>query len=242
MCRSKRNTNIERPVNTLENSDFENNFECRSKVDSSSDDEYVFGLQTELTKGTVNSIKRSSINVIDEDTYNRMKKKPKLIATKTKVFAYGSHQNLEFVGKFDTVIEMRDKLTNATVYVSNGTSGNLLCYDTSLELQIIPQILRLSTWNNNELLCEQYKNELLCKKYKDIFHGFGKLKDTQMKIHIDNTVKPIVQPHRRIPFHIKKQVEAKLERLERLYIIERVHGPTPLVSPIVVAPKHKSPG
>ncbi|CAC5363752.1 unnamed protein product [Mytilus coruscus] len=209
---------------------------------------------TESTKGTVNSIKRdqpricvkinesninvlidtgSSINVIDEDTYNRMKRKPKLIATKTKVFAYGSHQNLDFVGKFDTVIETRDKLTNATVYVSKGTSGNLLCYDTSLELQIIPQISRLSTGNKHELLCEQYK---------DIFHGLGKLKDTQVKIHIDNTVKPIVQPHRRIPFHVRKQVEAKLERLGRLDIIERVHGPTPWVSPIVVAPKPKSPG
>ncbi|CAC5417698.1 unnamed protein product [Mytilus coruscus] len=146
------------------------------------------------------------------DTYNRMKRKPKLIATKTKVFAYGSHQNLDFVGKFDTVIETRDKLTNAT---------------------IIPQISRLSTGNKYELLCEQYK---------DIFHGLGKLKDTQVKIHIDNTVKPIVQPHRRIPFHVRKQVEAELERLERLDIIERVHGPTPWVSPIVVAPKPRSPG
>ncbi|CAC5376149.1 unnamed protein product [Mytilus coruscus] len=161
----KKNTNTKRSVNTLENSDFENNFECQSKIDSSSDDEYVFGPQTESTKGTVNSIKRdqpricvkinesninvlidtgSSINVIDEDTYNRMKRKPKLIATKTKVFAYGSHQNLDFVGKFDTVIETRDKLTNATVYVSKGTSGNLLCYDTSLELQIIPDIEALN--------------------------------------------------------------------------------------------------
>ncbi|CAC5363672.1 unnamed protein product [Mytilus coruscus] len=109
MCRSKRNTNTKRSVNTLENSDLENNFECQSKIDSSSDDEYVFGLQTESTKGTVNSIKRdqpricvkinesninvlidtgSSINVIDEDTYNRMKRKPKLIATKTKDFSH----------------------------------------------------------------------------------------------------------------------------------------------------------
>ncbi|VDI13935.1 Hypothetical predicted protein [Mytilus galloprovincialis] len=254
MCRSKRNNHTKQSVNTLENSDFENNFECQTKIDSSSDDEYVFGLQAESLKGTVNSIKReqpricvkinesdinvlidtgSSINVIDEDTYNRMKRKPKLIATKTKVFAYGSHQNLEFVGKFDTVIETRNKLTRATVYVSKGTSGNLLCYDTSLELQIIPQISRLSTGNKHEQLCEQYK---------DIFHGLGKLKETQVKIHVDKTVKPIVQPHRRIPFHIRKQVETELERLERLDIIERVHGPTPWVSPIVVAPKPKSPG
>ncbi|CAC5374989.1 unnamed protein product [Mytilus coruscus] len=218
----KRNTNTKRSVNTLENSDFENNFECQSKIDSSSDDEYVFGLQTESTKGTVNSIKRDQPRIcvkINESNINV------LIDT-------GSSINIS-LGKFDTVIETRDKLTNATVYVSKGTSGNLLCYDTSLELQIIPQISRALNRNKHELLCEQYK---------DIFHGLGKLKDTQVKIHIDNTVKSIVQPHRRIPFHVRKQVEAELERLERLDIIERVHGPTPWVSPIVVAPKPKSPG
>ncbi|CAC5366652.1 unnamed protein product [Mytilus coruscus] len=36
MCRSKRNANTKRSVNRLENSDFENNFECQSKIDSSS--------------------------------------------------------------------------------------------------------------------------------------------------------------------------------------------------------------
>ncbi|CAC5369670.1 unnamed protein product [Mytilus coruscus] len=73
MCRSKRNTNTKRSVNTLENSDFENNFECQSKIDSSSDDEYVFGLQTESTKGTVNSIKRDQPRIcvkINESNIN----------------------------------------------------------------------------------------------------------------------------------------------------------------------------
>ncbi|CAC5390164.1 unnamed protein product [Mytilus coruscus] len=243
MCRSKRNAVTKRSVNTLENSDFENNFECQSKIDSSSDDECVFELPTESKKGTVNSLKHdqpricakinesninvlidtsSSTNVIDEDTYNRMKRKPKLIDTKTKVFAYGSQQNLEFVGKFDTVIETRDKLKNSAVYVSKACKG---------------------TSDNPANIEARGTNTIYyVKNKKDIFHGLGKLKDTQVKIHVDNTVKPIVQPHRRIPFHVRKQVEAELERLERLDIIERVHGPTPWVPPIVVAPKPKSPG
>lgn len=52
-----------------------------------------------------------------------------------------------------------------------------------------------------------------------------------------NTVKHIVQPHKRIHFHIRHQVEAELERLERLDIIEREHRPTHWVPPIVVATK-----
>lgn len=62
-----------------------------------------------------------------------------------------------------------------------------------------------------------------------------------MKIHVDENVKPVIQPHRRIPFHIRKQVEAELDRLKKLDIIEKVDGPTPWVSPIAVAPKPKNP-
>jgi hypothetical protein len=40
---------------------------------------------------------------------------------------------------------------------------------------------------------------------------------------------------------MRKKVEDELKRLEELDIIERVDGPTPWVSPIVVAPKPKNP-
>ena len=58
-----------------------------------------------------------------------------------------------------------------------------------------------------------------------------------VKLHIDSGVQPKQQPHRRIPFHVRKDVEKELERLEQLDIIEKVTGPTPWVSPIVVVPK-----
>lgn len=45
------------------------------------------------------------------------------------------------------------------------------------------------------------------------------------------------QSPRRIPFHLRKQVEEELDNLERQGIIEKVEGPTPWVSPLVVIPK-----
>ena len=56
-------------------------------------------------------------------------------------------------------------------------------------------------------------------------------------MHIDTDVPPKQQEHRRIPFHIRKDVERELQRLEDLDIIEQVDGPTPWISPIVVVPK-----
>ena len=63
-----------------------------------------------------------------------------------------------------------------------------------------------------------------------------------MKLHIDEPVMPTAQPHRRIRFHMRKKVEKELQRLEDCDVIEKVtNKPTLCVSPIVVAPKPKSP-
>ena len=50
------------------------------------------------------------------------------------------------------------------------------------------------------------------------------------------------QPHRRVPFHVRKQLEDQLARDEQNDVIERVDGPISWVSPVVVAPKPKQPG
>ena len=81
------------------------------------------------------------------------------------------------------------------------------------------------------------------EEYSDRFEGIGKLKDFQCKLHEDPTVQPIAQPHRRIPFHVRKNVDAELEKLLSLDIIEPVHDePTPWVSPIHVVEKPHRPG
>jgi hypothetical protein len=114
------------------------------------------------------------------------------------------------------------------MHVVKGKHGNLLCYDTSVELNIVPIIASVSS-----------SSEILCNTYSDVFKGIGKLKDVKGKIHVDENGIPVIQPHRRIPFHIRKQVEAELDRHEQLDSIDKVDGPTPWVSPIVVAPKRK---
>ena len=78
-------------------------------------------------------------------------------------------------------------------------------------------------------------------RYPHLFKGIGKLKNTQVKIHIDESVKPVAQKPRRVPFHLRDQVEQEIDRLLEEDIIEKVQGdPTPWVSPIVVVPKKDS--
>ena len=53
----------------------------------------------------------------------------------------------------------------------------------------------------------------------DMFHGLGKLKNYQIKLHIDEEAPSVAQPHRRVPFHVRKQLEEQLRRDEELGVI-----------------------
>ncbi len=72
-----------------------------------------------------------------------------------------------------------------------------MSYSTAVDLNIVPAINSVDTPKTDQLVGE----------YSDLFHGLGKLKDKVIKLHIDESVAPVALPHRRMPFHIRKQVE-----------------------------------
>ena len=117
------------------------------------------------------------------------------------------------------------------IYVIKGNYGCLLGYEICVQLAIINKVATVT----------EDKIETLCNKFPTVFTGIGKLKNTQIRLHVDESRKPVSQQNRIIPFHVRKQVEKELKKLEKLDIIEKVIGPTPCVSPIVVAPKPISP-
>ena len=54
---------------------------------------------------------------------------------------------------------------------------------------------------------------------------------------MNSKVNPVAQHTRRVPLSLREKVEQKLRELEQMDIVEKVQGPTPWVSPIVVVPK-----
>ncbi|XP_068742404.1 uncharacterized protein [Montipora capricornis] len=78
----------------------------------------------------------------------------------------------------------------------------------------------------------------IVKNFPDVFTGVGKLKDYQLKLHVNKDVKPVAQPVRRLPFGLREKVDKELDELLKEDIIEEVpNGPTGWVSPLVVVPK-----
>ena len=178
----------------------------------------------------------SSINLLDEADFKKLKPHPKLEHTNAKIYPYKSDNTLPILGKFQAFIEAANSTkVKSTIYVTEGTGGSLLSWRTSEDLGLIKIASPLKAPG------AETEVEQLVREYDDLFHGLGKLKGRQVKIHVDETIPPVAQPHRRVPFHVRKQLEEQLEKDEQQGVIERIDGPTPWVSPVVVVPK-KEPG
>ena len=123
---------------------------------------------------------------------------------------------------------------NVEFQVIKGSGRPLIGHKTATELGIlhigIPE--DISVMNS--------ETESILMSFQDRFEGLGKLKDLELKLHIDDTIKPVAQPAHKIPFKMRSQVERKLKELETQDVIERVEGPTPWVSALVPIPKKDS--
>lgn len=213
-----------------------------SSKSSSSEDEHLYTCQESTTfkmpstKVKINNAHfkmvidtGASINIIDQTTFALINKtKPiSLQRTHTKLFAYGSTQQLPVLGKFETIIESKKRVTVASIHVVKGNYGSLLSYQTAAELDLIKL-------NVNKVDQHPSSSDEIAKKFPAIYNGIGKLKNFEVKLHIDETVPPVAQHARRIPFHLRKKVSAALKQLENQGIIEKVEGPTPWISPLVI--------
>ena len=112
-----------------------------------------------------------------------------------------------------------------------GKHGCLVSWATSERLGLVQVVKSVETTQDKD------KANLILEEYDDLFHGLGKLKDFKVKLHVDESVQPVAQSHRRVPFHVREKLEEQLKKDEEQGVIEKVKGATPWVSPVVVVPK-----
>ena len=212
--------------------------------ESSSDDEYLYILSQDARGSRIPTMSvmineipvdmiidtGASIDILDETAYHKVNCSGKItLQPSTKqLFAYGSKSQLHVIGSFEATITCRNNCTVSTLHVLEGSRGSLLSYSTAVGLGILDiQLHHISSTP----MCEQ-----LFRQYPSLFEGIGKLKGIKA-LHIDTKVTPVAQKARQIPFHLRKKVEYELKILEEQHIIERVDGPTPWISPLVLIPK-----
>ena len=145
----------------------------------------------------------------------------------------GCNKPLELAGRTNVKINVGNSQHDVEFQVIKGKGKPLVGRKTATELGLlhVGMLNSLSQEQANE------NTESIIRSFEDRFQGTGKLKDFQLKLHIDETVTPVAQTSRQIPFKMRKQVEQKIDELEKCDFIEKVTGPTPWVSNLVPVPK-----
>ena len=148
------------------------------------------------------------VNLIDEVTYQRIYKgKAKTLEqAKRRIFFYGSLTFLPLLGTIHAKITAKSNSTSANLHVVKGSSGNPLGYDTAQKLGLLKIVNQVGI----DKTSPQY---LASGEFEDLFGGMGKVKGMVVKLPIAPGVQPKQQPDRRIPFHVRQDVEKELERL-----------------------------
>ena len=230
LCRSKtrgESGNVRRPaVNKV-----------REDESSDEDDVYTFSLSTKTSKDQplfeikvcdtpvkIMADSGASINVLDETEYLRLPNRPELEPSSVKIYSCQSKIPLRVLGRFSTLLASEPRKLNDRFYVVKGSGRSLLSWKTSQELNLLQTVQQITNLPSQS---EAKVPAKLIEEFDDLFHGLGKLKNYQIKLHIDEDVSPVAQPHRRVPFHVRKQLEEQLRRDEELGVKERIEGPTP---------------
>ena len=84
------------------------------------------------------------------------------------------------------------------------------------------------------LFTTEFKNS-----YSHTFRGIGKLKNHQIKLHVNTEVKAVATPPRSVPYHLEEQVSKIIQEMIIHDIIEEqpINQPSPWVPNAVIAPK-----
>jgi len=173
-------------------------------------------------------------NVMDSCTYDRIRDRPTLTRCSSNIVAYGSSTPMQVRGEFNSKIHSKNgNSTTARFIVSQGKFGNLLSYDTALQLGIINRIANVSSSDVKSSLVHRFPLLFTAK--------VGRITNVKAMLHVDKTVKPVFQSLRPHPFYLIPLIEAELEKMVEADIISRTYGPLKWLSNIYPVPKPGSP-
>ena len=173
-----------------------------------------------------------------------------------RLHAFGSSAPVNLRGKIEIEIGAKKSLTTATFYIAEQSTGSLLNYATSVELDILqlslntvqqtaaPQTSKNAKQKNSAREQNMAHNNIekkLRHKFPNVFEGNGKRKNYKQSLHVDSQILSVSQTYRRTPFHLRKKLDNLLNDYIDNFIEPAKDESTDWVSGLVVTPKLHNP-
>jgi transposase InsO family protein len=197
----------------------------------------------------------SSVNIIDQITYDNLKHKPVLQPTKSRFFGYKAEEPFAIRGQFKTEVSFRGKTVAAAYIVTEGQAESLLSFATAKALGIVQvfsdeeeaDVLSVDQQFDTSKADGAEDHDKVVRvfeaKFPNLFSGkMGCVKGVKVKLDIDPDVRPVRQAQRKVPFHLQEVAAKEIRKQEREGILVQVDEnspPSDWVSNLVIVPKGK---
>ena len=106
----------------------------------------------------------------------------------------------------------------------------------TVQYQNIMQLNTNDTRSPKPQPAKSLKEHEVLTQYQDLFTGLGKIAG-ELHLEVDESVKPVVMPPRRVPVAVKRKLREELDRLESLNVLKKEEEPTAWVSALVATMK-----
>ena len=182
----------------------------------------------------------ASCSIVDAETWENLKQRKiqaSLKPSTRKLFAYSQDQPIAVLGIFtaDISCDETKKTCNEEIIVIKGQGQALIGKETAEKLNLLrvgppsPFVYSVTT---------EGKDSDIKLTFPELFNGTGRFKDYKIHLHVKDSVQPVAQLIRRLPYGLREKVDKKLDDLLAKGIIEQApNTPTTWISPLVVVPK-----
>jgi hypothetical protein len=182
----------------------------------------------------------ASISVCGREQAQKWNLLSRMVPTTTKIKPYNS-PTIPVIGIAKCAVTFGSTSIPVDWHIIDTPCEPVLAGQSAVQLGIIQFDPQPEVYQPVQMIQCSKKEALqdILKKYPQNFEGLGKLKNHQVKLHVDPSVKPVASPARPVPYHLKERIRTEIDKMVAQDVIEE-HPPTepaPWVSNAVIAPK-----
>ena len=135
----------------------------------------------------------ASVNILESATFQRLRDKPPLQSSPTRVYPYGSDTPLPVIGIANLDLQYNGAYLSTQFHIVEGNNGNLLGFKAAEELKILMLTRHITADRKKDAENATDAGSIL-EDYQYIFSGIGKFRNRMESLHIDESVTPKQQP------------------------------------------------
>ena len=214
------------------------------RVTSTTTNEEDFKVHVVLN-GNVSSVLADTgakISVCGKSDARRWNLLQKMIPTNVKIKPYGHNTSLiQPLGVSKCTVTFGSRSMPVDWYIIEDGCEPILAGRKAELLGIIKFSTRSTVFSPINMISMDKENKIhdVVARYPDLFTGTGKLKNHQVKLHIDPSIAPKISPQRVLPYHLRDMVDEKIDQLikDDIFEISPKQVPTPWISNMVIVRK-----